>query len=83
MSTRFLLIYRTRGKASAMVAEAPTLADALELGAKVGLTQPMNFRLGQELDADLSKLVRPDQVNRVLTEAETKELLATFETRAR
>jgi hypothetical protein len=82
MLTRFLLIYRTRSKASAMVAEAPTLADALELGSKVGLTIPMNFRLGQELDAELSKLVRPDQVNRVLTEAETKELLARFEAKA-
>lgn len=76
---RFLLIYRTRARASAVIAEAASLADAVQLCEKAGLKPPMNFRLGQKLDTDLSKLVRPDQVNRILTTAETKELLAMFE----
>jgi hypothetical protein len=75
--SRFLLMYRSQSAVRAIVVEAYSLADALTHAADFGLNAP-TFRLGQELEAKLAALVRPDQVNRILSRAETKELLTMF-----
>ena len=77
----FLLIYRDRSRASTFVAKAPSLADALKQAANAGLKAPNSFRLGQQLDADLVASLRPGQVDRILSVAEAKELLAMFKAR--
>jgi hypothetical protein len=75
--SRFLLMYRSRSAVSTIVVEANSLADALTQAADFGLNAP-TFRLGQELEGKLAALVRPEQVNRILSGAETKELLTMF-----
>jgi hypothetical protein len=77
----FLLIYRNLWNANAFVAEAPSLTEALNHAANAGLNAPNSFRLGQELDGDLIALLRADQVERILSAAEAKELLAMFKVR--
>jgi hypothetical protein len=73
----FLLIYRGRWTTSALVVEAASLADALVRADEIGCDRSL-FRLGQELDPQLAAIVRPDQVNRTLSRAEAKRLLASF-----
>jgi hypothetical protein len=81
MRPHFLLIYRDRRGVSAVIIEALSLATARMKAATAGLDTPNSFRLGQELDAELIPLVRPEQVGRILPAAEAKQLLALFEAR--
>jgi hypothetical protein len=76
--SHFLLIYREQRRFGAMVVRAPSPADALLQAAHVGFNAPNSFRLGQEIDTELVALVRPEQVGRILSLAEAKELLALF-----
>ena len=76
----FLLIYRDQRGVSAIIVEAASLGAARIKAATAGLDTPNSFRLGQELDAALIKVVGPQQVGRILPAAEAKELLALFET---
>jgi hypothetical protein len=73
---RFLLIYRRR-RAITLVVEAASLADALIRAEEFGCDRSQ-FRLGQALDPELATLVRSEQVNRALSPAEAKQLLAMF-----
>jgi hypothetical protein len=77
---RFLLIYRWRRTISTLVIEATSLADALVRAQGIGGDQ-FQFRMVQALDPDLAKFVRPEQVNRPLSPAEAKQLLALFSVR--
>jgi hypothetical protein len=77
---RFLLIYRGRRTISTLVIEATSLAAALVRAQGIGGDQ-FQFRMVQALDPDLAKLVRPEQVNRALSPAEAKQLLALFSVR--
>jgi hypothetical protein len=77
---RFLLTYRRRRTISTLVIEATSLADALVRAQGIGGDQ-FQFRMVQALDPDLAKLVRPEQVNRALSPAEAKQLLALFSVR--
>jgi hypothetical protein len=74
---RFLLIYRGRRTISTLVIEATSLATALVRARGIGGDQ-FQFRMVQALDPDLAKLVRPEQLNRALSPAEAKQLLALF-----
>jgi hypothetical protein len=78
---RFLLTYRRRRTISTLVIEATSLADALVRAQGIGGDQ-FQFRMVQALDPDLAKLVRPEQVNRALSPAEAKQLLALFSVRS-
>jgi hypothetical protein len=76
----FLLIFRGQLHFGAMVVQARKLADALLQAAHAGLDAPNSFRLGQQIDAELVPLVPPEQVGRILSRAEARELLGSFET---
>jgi hypothetical protein len=74
---RFLLIYRRRRTISTLVIEATSLADALIRAEKFACDQAQ-FRLGRALGPELATLVRSELVNRALSRAEAKQLLAIF-----
>jgi hypothetical protein len=76
--SHFLLIFREQLHFGAMVVQARTLADALLQAAHAGLDAPNSFRLGQQIDAELVRLVPPAQVGRILSRAEAKELCDRF-----
>jgi hypothetical protein len=78
-SPHFLLIYRERLRFGALVVQAPSLADALFQAAEAGLDAPNSFRLAQQIDAELVTLVPPEQVGRILSRTEARELLGSFE----
>jgi hypothetical protein len=75
----FLFIYRDQRRVSTIIVEARSLAAARIKAATIGLDTPNTFRLGHELEAELIPLVLPEQVGRILSAAEAKELLTLFE----
>jgi hypothetical protein len=76
--SHFLLIFRAQLHFGAVVVQARTLADALIQAAHAGLDAPNSFRLGQQIEAEYVTLVRPEQVGRILSRDEAKELCDRF-----